>query len=69
MTGEDVIRDRLDDPDIEIISVDSDGKGNYADITVTGTKRKLRRLVREHFDVDGAIESAEGTTARVRPKW
>lgn len=70
MSKEDLIRDRLNDPDIEIVKVDEDGKGAFAVIVVKGATAKLRRLVSEHFDIEGKpMNSNEGVHARVRPKW
>jgi hypothetical protein len=68
--NEDLIRNRLADPDIEIQTVDSDGKGPFAMVVVSGMEAKIRRLTHEHFDIEGEPMSMnDGIHARLRPKW
>lgn len=69
MIEEDQIRNDLGDPDIEITNIDSDEKGPYAMVVVSGTEDKLIRLTDEHFDIDGMLTSmGDRTRARLRPK-
>lgn len=70
MIDEDLMRNRLNDPDIEIQKIDEDEKGSFANVVVSGTKSKLIRLTQEHFDVEGKPKGMDdGVHARLRPKW
>lgn len=71
MTQEDLIHQRLGDPRIIDVHIDEDQKGTYVEVEVQGTEKHLRRLVEEHFDIDGEVlETADSPTiARLRPKW
>jgi len=71
MIEEDLIRERLNDPDIEVKQIGEDEKGAFASVIVTGTESKLIRLTRENFDIDGKPKGMmdDGVRARLRPKW
>ena len=70
MIDEDLIRNQLDGPAIEIQKIDEDAKGSFANVVVSGAESKLIRLTQEHFDIEGKPKGMpDGTHARLRPKW
>lgn len=61
MVYEDVIRDRLDQPEITIENMSNpEGGGWTVFIDFTGNERNLRRLIGEHFDIQDTIPNDNG---------
>lgn len=71
MIQDDLIRERLKDPRIISIEIEEDEKGVVVEVEIEGTKKHLRRIVSEHFDIEGEVLHMvdKPTMARLRPKW
>lgn len=63
------IREKLDHPNMQIQNVDTDDGGAwFANVSFTGGKRNLDRVISPEFDVKGKpLDTSEGTHARLIP--
>lgn len=61
-----MMRDELEEQQMEVLEVSEDSKGLRASVEFDGTETQLRNRLPDPYYVDSAMESTEGTTAMIR---